>query len=102
MIKYVFKFFFTKMVPYPYGDTHTQNSAKFVGRVLKELWNEIDCHRLISSISCLPLLTFFSKYESSEMKPYVVSRNQLNSRGTAESYCSRGGSRKTGVLKRCT
>lgn len=33
------------------------------------------------------------------MKPYVVNRNQLNIRGSAESYCSRGRSRKTGTLE---
>jgi len=71
-------------MPYMYGK-RKKKTAKIVCRVLKELWNYIDCHRLISSIRCLPLLTFFSRYESSGMKPYVVSRNQLNSKHAAES-----------------
>lgn len=80
----LFLIFFANMMPYMYGK-RKKKTAKIVCRVLKELWNYIDCHRLISSIRCLPLLTFFSRYESSGMKPYVVSRNQLNSKHAAES-----------------
>lgn len=57
------------------------------------------CHRLISLISYLPFLAFFSKYESSELKPYVVRRNKLNSRYSSESHSSRVGSTKTATLE---
>lgn len=79
--------------------THMGEKLKLLPGFWKSFGIQMGCHGLISSISRLPFLTFFSKYEGSEMKPYVVSRNQVNSRASAGSCCSRGGGRETEALE---